>query len=1047
MIYGSSTINLTNQGSCGSFTGPTGPIGQTGPTGPTGGSITGPKGPTGYGITGATYNISSPGVTFYIENISPININLRGPSGANGTGFIVLNGVTTNGTSILISEDLFEITNNEVIIDQDETAYFKSILFDSINGEIQNSSETSSLISVHGKTYDIYPMGNTGEILYLTTTNEARGARGTSWDAQTNQLFFTLDATRLPIYDNDNVIIDLGTIFDFGWPIPGQGITQGSETVFTQNILGATYGRIQNQIIFEPPLITNSLGDYVQDRWKYIVGPDNHSYFYYKTFLGQSGGENLYYFSNPLESSPTSKFLPQRLPSDYIGSCCLCSINDPTNKKCIDYVGKEYCIKQGGQFSTRSCEERDGLGDCFTEGACCSNNKCNNTSFETCSKFGGVFYPNELCGKTIVAGKEVFNCPSSCPSAQKWACCVKGRCYNLSEAECVSIPDSTFLNNTVCIGEEDIRCCNIPSYSGACCYNKVCVNNTHPGTCKQQGGVFMGLGTQCEEISCCGVSYTPDYYIDDLSCRASINDACYEVGTRVGGGYLVGIIGVPNPCEIFQNPRKAFGEPVECLCNPRGNVQGDLAEQWKFKNCKKYVGVIPPDRDEFGNIFTASQEYVARTHPLIPEEASFANKCLFKGGAPYIHQLTNAVANGEGVTWPHASFFFGTDSYDGFAGPWAFDNQTCNAISEVSGLGTPSSELYKYLSEKFYGSRSVHIAWALIMAPEDVKYELNSQEEKQVSWSGMFETRLKGTTPTTRKYFIEPVSTCIVDGLLSTRLHDAYSKSKPELWFRDYNGDGKDENCYRRFDSDLKNLWPSNANRQEVESDINEFKYQYTRMWDNQNSQSTAVKQISLWNEQNKYGFDDWYIPSITELNYIAANFDLLNQTILLNGDLTHEPLSSTEYWSSTSVGRVATWDDFNHTNKRSYVLESTANGVANNQQYSGLLNSLPNIPVNSVFDLAHQNINGQGMLVQNFNDINNPQTYLQKRTDVANLRPVRRIPIVLGISNLDIPLEYDSYDFSSCKSCLGYGNSGSTGNGGSVGGVTTIPVGTITSG
>ena len=80
-----------------------------------------------------------------------------------------------------------------------------------------------------------------------------------------------------------------------------------------------------------------------------------------------------------------------------------------------------------------------------------------------------------------------------------------------------------------------------------------------------------------------------------------------------------------------------------------------------------------------------------------------------------------------------------------------------------------------------------------------------------------------------------------------------------------------------RFYGDKTNLWTA-SNRSEIESDINEFKYQYSKMWDFRNTESTAVRQISLWNQQNKYGYDDWYIPSITELNYIAYNFDKLNQ-------------------------------------------------------------------------------------------------------------------------------------------------------------------------
>jgi len=309
----------------------------------------------------------------------------------------------------------------------------------------------------------------------------------------------------------------------------------------------------------------------------------------------------------------------------------------------------------------------------------------------------------------------------------------------------------------------------------------------------------------------------------------------------------------------------------------------------------------------------------------------------------------------------------------------------------------------------------------------------------------MFESRIKGTG-TARKYLIEPISTCIVDGLLSTRLHDSYSKSNPYLWFRDFNNDGKDEYAYFRFESDLKNLWPATAIRAEIESDINEFKYQYSKMWDTQNSESTAVRQISLWNQQNKYGFDDWYIPSITELNYIAANYELLNENILLNGDLTHEPMESGEYWSSTSVCRVTGWNENNHTEKSLYSIEQTTNSVCTNQRYATLLPLLRNtLSSDLLFNLGHQIANGQGMLIQNFADMTRPEIYAQKRTDTANLRPVRRIPIIVGVSNLDTPLEYNAYDFTKCSSCVGFSSSsgGSTNNGGDTS-TTTFGGGTL---
>jgi hypothetical protein len=75
----------------------------------------------------------------------------------------------------------------------------------------------------------------------------------------------------------------------------------------------------------------------------------------------------------------------------------------------------------------------------------------------------------------------------------------------------------------------------------------------------------------------------------------------------------------------------------------------------------------------------------------------------------------------------------------------------------------------------------------------------------------------------------------------------------------------------------------------------------------------------------------------------------------------------------------------------------------------------------NDYFDIAHQICNGQGMLVQTFDVENRNKFYIKRRDNAAFLRPVRRIPIIIGCHNIDIETEYSNYNFATCSSCVGF--------------------------
>jgi hypothetical protein len=220
------------------------------------------------------------------------------------------------------------------------------------------------------------------------------------------------------------------------------------------------------------------------------------------------------------------------------------------------------------------------------------------------------------------------------------------------------------------------------------------------------------------------------------------------------------------------------------------------------------------------------------------------------------------------------------------------------------------------------------------------------------------------------------------------------------------------------------NLWNNvpNANRSEIVSSKENFEYYYSQLWENLNPENTAIRQISKLNDVNYNGYSDWYIPSIIELNYIAKNVDSLNQSILVTGDDGHrviETLDSALYWSSTSVCRVTSWNSNNHTLKKYYEIESTSPSINIKSRFVGGEFGLTD---NQAFDLSHQICNGQKMLAQNLTkDSNNKYgaiVALDRSSSTARLRPVRRIPIVVGCSDLEIIDAYNNYDFTKCRSC-----------------------------
>jgi hypothetical protein len=1016
MIYGSSRITQIVTGNIPNAvpgnTGPTGPTGPTGSTGATGsgGSI----GPTGAGITGATG--SGIGITLIANNVAYGFTGLKGSAGVSSgdeTYRIVGLGIVNQDVSANI------VYGETVSLGAGQTALFKGI---TISGQIPIpianfvgvSSNNVSTFYIYGATVPNanFPIGNTGELLYVNSEAgfgisplKASSAPNTKWVPDERQLIIDQNFTREPIYQNKNWTTVGAPEFQFT-NTPGAFsyyATLGSATFGTALIQNTIY---PNFIFYsgagiyglenDPNTDTISLGQSI------IIGLTSGKTFEKINFIGTTG------------ISYSNTYKPQSVSRDNIGSCCFCSV-EATNKICVDYVTSEFCTAVSGVFNSESCNDRTIGSDCFVEGACCIYDielgtvRCINTTKEKCTLFNGSFNETKSCNNVWVNG-ELFTCPTNFCNAgtrQLGKCCVQGRCFSLTQADCSSIFGASFTPGPTCISElNDPTCCGKLELNGACCVQGNCVNNVSPAQCANAyNGIFQGSGSKCSEVSCCGYSFSDDYFrgVCAESCKALGSQqiySCLNVGDKIGGGYFVGFVGMPNPCDEYNQPLLAYGEPLECMIFPRGNLTN--VPSWYLKTCK---GTNP-------NTNSGCIEYFARTYPEILPKSSLTSRCLLKAGVPFVQQAYAL----NGITWPNETLFEGGFAYNPNRGTHSYS--LIGSGLAVEYLDGTEDNLYRYLASRVYGNSSIHVLWALIVAPEDVEISGG----RALSW-GMMQGCVNANSSGEPVQIVnEEIPTYPVDGLLTTRIHDATSKENPQYWYRGTT----DTNAYNRFNFGNGPAWEFNVSAESINNNINEFKSAYSDMWDRKNPLDSAIRQISIINQNNLYGHNDWYIPSITELNYIYNNVAKLNAALAVNGE---QILGGDEYWSSTSVSRLQYWDPAEPLNKDLYSLEPI------NSQLEPYLSSTRLTSTNNNFNLNEDSAykftlavsNGQKMLTQTFNDLNqNASGRMNSRSrssKIANLRAVRRIPLVVTCGGFyysdNILNTYWKSGTTGCSSCL----------------------------
>jgi hypothetical protein len=151
-----------------------------------------------------------------------------------------------------------------------------------------------------------------------------------------------------------------------------------------------------------------------------------------------------------------------------------------------------------------------------------------------------------------------------------------------------------------------------------------------------------------------------------------------------------------------------------------------------------------------------------------------------------------------------------------------------------------------------------------------------------------------------------------------------------------------------------------------------------------------------------------------------------LNAGIAVDGN---QILAGNEYWSSTSVTRLKSWSPFTPLDKDQYKLESIDSQLEPYLANTRLTSSNNNFGLtpDSAYSFTMAVANGQRMLTQVFDSTDPNKEGMIKSQNrsarVANLRPVRRIPLVVTCNNFyyspNILNNYWRSDANGCASCL----------------------------
>jgi len=469
-IVGSSYIpDISGVAGTAGITGPTGPTGPTGATGADG--TTGYPGVCGYGLfpptgtsslwgwpEGATWHgavagaVTADSIVFHITDGTTIGVSgCRGPGGSvwEVDGPFIIENTVTGGTYGEVFKGRFGITGAE----------FRGIKL--AGRDISIIGSTNQSILLRGATFSHPRVGNTGEILFVYKPGlSAHGANNTLWTYDSGTSAGTLQisvATHRESIDSNNIITGIENIPDNNSPIVNTGDRQTGTSI---PFIG--FEEISGEGGGTDPVYGKGFIPGIHMGLSADGNPHTHSFI--KTDVYNAV-----------------------LSTDMLGSCCYC--NDESDKNCVDYVSKRYCDAILGTFSSSPCLNRQDGPYCQNQGGCCLYNTCFPASESKCSDIGG-FFVNAPCGH--------FTCPDDC--AVPGACCIDGTCHSITQEHC-QLLDGLFFD----LPCDSNICCLDGNLVGACCRtdgSNLCTEET-PLNCANLPGIFYGINTGCEDITCC----------------------------------------------------------------------------------------------------------------------------------------------------------------------------------------------------------------------------------------------------------------------------------------------------------------------------------------------------------------------------------------------------------------------------------------------------------------------------------------------------------------------------------------------------------------
>ena len=731
-----------------------------------------------------------------------------------------------------------------------------------------------------------------------------------------------------------------------------------------------------------------------------------------------------------------------------VGSCCWCEKKarvEDTNVEydygCGDYTTKAFCDSIGGEWQRNTtCFQRPG-GCGSNRGVCCVNGKCVSSTREKCEDIFQGYYVEDYTCQEIE--DEFGGCPNFCDI--KGACCVDGDCLELTEGECALIDNSLWFPE----GCENVNCCTQANFVGACCIDEFCFDNVTPYDCKgltsgsdTSVGVFHGIGSECvvspnRPDNACTFDpsgFYPGCYFEELGhglvntgtdifgCCTDLNefynqtpDEGGEEGFRRGDNRRQNPPNsAPNRNALKTNNPRSTGEELGCIKNPL--IMGlNVGDKFGGGTLVGFIGHPGPFEDYAGQkMIGSTPKCIESSCATDPENTNnftyvlhsgYNGRCFCDHTVPMQVSKTFNTGDPLGSYEPEMLVNAATD----FGGNLGLKDITDRFMRE-SVYGTDFVTLSNSTNLKYKGdcpdrSIKIHRRWALIVADENI--EVNG--DQNLEW-GMSQSAGHFVEEKTQP--IPVVGTCAVDGLLNTRMFDKTSIGRAN-WFKStswkYNEEFSYEDMfsvedllYKTFDHTNqkdsesfgwdKNTTPDTWKNTDGSLNIEKWRGEYSKMWESNNPEDTAVKQISVLNEtrvlNDKFvAFSDWYIPSVVELGmmYDACRNYQLNTSLLYNGAT---PMTG-KYWSSTTASRVNDRGQFKGINPN---LESAENW---DEEYDA----------ETLRAVGH----AHSMIFQDFATGQTESTY-RRFGKLCSLRPVRRVPVYV--------MEIDTYMDSTMGGC-----------------------------